>query len=337
MRPLTISADAASAELRDALVAALELSPAASSADIVLASGPPAEAAAHVIVSGTLSDEVDAWDAQCPAQTVAGALWLVPKQPDPDSAALAWLLLRLQSPATPLSDLTDSNNRALRWSVVSARTISSTADTPAAVDADEVKAWVDAQPPVQELGAAVDRLAGETGDAVLAAVQRFRTALEATGGRPPGAEFDSAVAAHLREVQRSGFSRWRGGKARAATAAALQEAAREAAAARVQEMLAERQADLVQQAGQQAADQQRTALQDRISQALDDLRLPVEPDFGRVPRSWADSAPQARRYVFVAPQDEVAAEATVRACDDLLPGTAVCAVVQSGFSLPAVR
>ena len=338
MRPLTISADAASEDLRDALVDRLGLTPAATSADIVIATGPPLEAASHVIVTGPLTDEVDQWDAGVPAQTVAGALWLVPDQDDPNSAALAWLLLRLQSPATPLSDLTDGNDRALRWSVVAATTITGSPTEPAAVDDNEVAAWVDAQPEVQELGSAVERLGGETGDAVLTSVQRFRAALEATGGQP-GPAFDAAVADHLREVQRSGFGRWRGAKARAGSAAALQQTAREAAGDRVRQLLTQRAAEVAAQAGEQAMSEQQAALHGELGKALDALTVPVQPDFGKVPRSWADAGVQARRYVFVSQEDEidVDVDATIRPCEQLSPGTAVCALVQSGFSLPALR
>ena len=81
--PLTIAADADTADLRIALSGALGLGDAGDgTADIVLAARPPAAPAAHVILAGPLEDEVDAWDEALPAQTVSGALWLVPGQSD---------------------------------------------------------------------------------------------------------------------------------------------------------------------------------------------------------------------------------------------------------------
>lgn len=340
MRPLTISADPTTAALRAALVERFGLTDAADTPDIAVVTEPPETPAAHVILAGPVSDEVDTWDKALPAQTVAGALWLVPDQPDPQSAAIAWLLLRLQSPATPLSDLTDGNERALRWSVVAAVTVDRATPQAPEVDPAEVKDWVDAQPAVQELGAAVDRLGGDSADAVLASVQRFHAALAGIDGDPAGGDFEAAVAEHLRQVQRSGFGRWRGAKARAASAAALQEAGRQVAGRQVTRLLQARQAELAAQAAQEVADQHRAGFREQVRQALDGLQLPVSPDFGKVPRSWAASAPEPRRYVFVADdeaEDLSDLPATVRGCEQVPTGTAVCALVQSGFSLAALR
>lgn len=336
---LTIAADPATADLQAVLVETFGLTAATDGPDILLSAGTPERSAAHVIVTGALTDELDEWDRELPAQTVAGALWL-PAQTNASAAAQAWLLLRLRTPATPLSDLTDSNERALRWSVVAATTVTATAAPAARTDPDEIKSWVDAQPQVQELGAAVERLGGDTGEAVLASVQRFRAALEAVGAEGPGPEFDAAVAEHLRQTQRSGFGRWRGAKARAASAASLQSAARDVAGQRVRQLLQTREVEVRAQADAESDSQRRTTVREEVTAALDTLQLPVQPDFAQVPRSWAAEAPQARRYVFVA-EDEAAAfaevPATVRGCPEIEPGTALCALVQSGFSLPAVR
>lgn len=337
---LMIAADPATADLRAELMEMFGLTATTEAPDILLTSGTPQQPAAHVIVAGPLTDELDGWDRALPAQTVAGALWLSPGQSDPHAAAKAWLLLRLQSPATPLSDLTDNNERALRWSVVAATSVTVTAAPAGETDPEQIKGWVEAQPQVQDLGAAVERLGGDTGDAVLASVQRFRAALEAVGPGGPGPDFDAAVAEHLRQAQRSGFGRWRGAKARAASAAELQKAAREVAGQRLTHMLETREAQVRAQADSESESQRRSALRQEVTRALDTLELPVQPDFGQVPRSWSVDAPQPRRYVFVA-EDEAGdlaeVPATVRGCPEIAPGSALCALVQSGFSLPAVR
>jgi hypothetical protein len=144
----------------------------------------------------------------------------------------------------------------------------------------------------------------------------------------------------LRQVQRSGFARWRGGKARAASAHDLMAAAREAAGRQVEQVLARSAADLADAAAADAAVDRQHALGIALEEALDGLALPVEPDFARVPRSWAVAAPQPRHYVFVAEgtaDDLPELAATVRESPQVPAGTAVVALVQSGFSLPAVR
>lgn len=329
--------------VRDALVSGLAATVVDSDADICVSNGPPTDAAAHVIVTGPLDDEVDVWDEAVAPQTVAGALWLTPQQTDAADAALAWIVLRLQMPTTPLSDLTDNNGRALRWSVASGCRVTFPGSQSVEVDSDDVKVWADAQQAVVDLGAAVQRVGGETADAVLNATQRLHATLEALGplGASPGPtpELDAAVAEHLRQVQRSGFARWRGAKARAASLAAMQQAARDVAGQRLQQVLTTREQQVAQQAraAQDAGLEQ--AMRESIIAAVQSLALPVEPDFSKVPRSWATGASQPRRYVFVHEEHlESMADlgVAVRAAQ-IEPGQALCTIVASGFSLPALR
>ena len=51
---------------------------------------------------------------------------------------VAWLAF-CQTPTTPLSDLTDANGRAMRWSIVSATTVSLPVVAAADVDEAEVR------------------------------------------------------------------------------------------------------------------------------------------------------------------------------------------------------
>ena len=339
---LTINAEPGA--IADALLARLPLTPdTGDTADIIVTTTAPAVSAHHVILHGPVTDAVDTWDIDVPPQTVAGALWLSPDQPDAADAAVAWLTLRLQTPTTPLSDLTDNNGRALRWSVVSATTVPFTTSQPAAVEPAAVKAWVDAQPAVLELGEAVQRVGGDTAEAVMASVRRFRTAvagLRELGASPavPDA-VDVAVAEHLRQVQRTGFARWRGGKARAASQAALQDVVRAQAKSSLQEVLAAREADVAEQSRRELDRQSRQELVANVQSAALALVLPMEPDFDHVPRSWGTGTPQPRRYVFVHEDHLDLFEdfaVTVRGAD-MTSGQAVCALVASGFSLPALR
>lgn len=341
MGPLTISA--APGPIRDALTGRLGLVATQTEADVLVCQGTPAGSAHFVILTGELTDEVDDWDESVPPQTIAGGLWIVTGQADPADAAVAWLILRSQTPTTPLSDLTDNNERALRWSVAAAITLTFPPTAEVEVDPAEVKAWTDAQPQVQDLGDAVARVGGETADAVLGSVQRLRaamTALEPLGATAAATEvLDSAVAEHLRQVQRTGFGKWRAAKARAASLAALQQAARDAAGSRLREVLTARTEALRAQASQQRDEAAVAAVRSQVESATAALELPAAPDFSKVPRSWAQSAPQPRRYVFVH-EDDLAMfdDFPVAVRPAPLPaGQALAMVVQSGFSLPALR
>lgn len=340
--PLTINA--APGAIADALLTRIPLTPATGdSADVAVTSGAPDVSAHLVILHGPVSDEVDTWDVGVAPQTVAGALWLRPDQPDATDAAVAWLTLRMQTPTTPLSDLTDNNGRALRWSVVSAVTVPFATVQAAPIDPAEVKAWVDDQPAVQELGEAVQRIGGDSAETVMASMRRFRAAVAALqdlGAEPalPDA-LDAAVAEHLRNVQRTGFARWRGGKARATSQAALQEAVRAQAKLGLEQVLAQREADVAEQARLAVDAQSRQELVAEVQAAALALQLPVAPDFEQVPRSWGAGVPQPRRYVFVH-EDHLdlfeGSPVPVRAAD-MASGQALCALVASGFSLPALR
>jgi hypothetical protein len=343
MPPGSLTICAEPSAVRNALVARLGLNQTSGDADVEVSEGPPTGPATHVVVTGPLDDAIDTWDSEVAPQTVAGALWLPPGQPDAPEAASAWLALRLQMPTTPLSDLTDNNGRALRWSVVSARVVAFPGSQAVEVDQEAVKAWVDAQPGVVDLGEAVQRIGGETADAVLSSATRLHAALAALV--PLGAtssmasELDRAVAEHLRQVQRSGFARWRGAKARAESLAALRQAARAVAASRLTEVIEAREQQVTAETRSTLDAGLETSLRESIQEATSALELPVQPDFDKVPRSWASGAPQPRRYVFVNEEHLPLLEnleVTVRAAD-LPPNEALCAIVASGFSLSALR
>lgn len=339
--PVTIIADPGG--VGDALRDRLALTPTSGdTADVVVCEGIPSALATHVVLTGALTDEVDAWDEQVAPQTVAGALWLT-DQPDAADAAVAWLTLRLQMPTTPLSDLPDSSGRALRWSVAAGITVAFPDGPQVQVDPAEVKAWADARPEVRELGEAVQRLGGESGEAVLASVQRFRDAVaglaELGATEAPIPQFEAAVAEHLAQVQRTGFARWRRTKARSESQSALQDAGRAVAAQRLAEVLEARETQVAGESQLQLDVQSKAELLDTVASAIAELKLPVTPDFDKVSRSWSTSAPQPRRYVFVNEEHLALFDEfphTVRPAD-LPTGQALCALVQSGFSLPALR
>lgn len=343
----TVVADDANADLATALRQRLDLvGDDRPDADLLLTAGTPQRPAGHVVVTGPLTDELDEWDRQVPPQTLAGALWVSAEQ-DRLSAVLGWWLLRHDTPTTPLSDLTDSNERALRWSVVGAREVVLPGSEPVEVDDAEVRAWLDEQPQVKRLGTALERVGGTDAQTVLDSVDEVRAALRGLEelaplpAAPELRELDAAVAAHLREVQRSGFGRWRAAKTREQTRAGLVEAARQAAAQRLTVTIDARREVLLSQREQSAVEHRSADLIAAVTAAAAEVELPCEVDFGRVPRSWAATAPEPRRYVLLA--EDVAGQlgelpgATVRPSEHLPADRALCLVVQSGFSLPALR
>ncbi len=339
--PVTIRAEQGA--VGDALRSTLNLAEAPTGrADVQVCAGVPQDAG-HVIITGDLDDAIDAWDAAVAPQTVAGALWLSPSQPRPAEAAVAWLALRLLTPTTPLSDLTDNNGRALRWSVADAIRVDFPVPADAQVDPDQIKAWADAQPAVVELGQAVARIGGDTAQAVLNSMQRFRSALAGLVGLgaiiAPQSDLDEAVAEHLRQVQRTGFARWRGAKARAVSQEALQSAARGVAAEMLGQVLAAREHEVLEQSRAHVDEQAVAQIRAQVARALDELALPATPDFAKVPRSWTGSVPAPRRYVFVNEAHlELAQGVDAPVRPAAVPeGYALCAIVQSGFSLPALR
>lgn len=341
----TIASDNANEQLavtlRDSLGATAA---AAAPADLWIGSGPPALAATHIAVIGDLDEQTDTWDRGIAAQSVAGVLWVPPGQ-DPVDAVRSWWLLRHDTPTTPLSDLQDDNGRSLRWSVLAVARVELSGSQDVEVDESRIRAGLDDSEIVQRLGRAIDRIGGDTAESVLSSVESFRAATadldDLAELAPQGAtpDLDAAVAEHLRQVQRSGFGRWRGAKARAASQAALVAAAKEVAAQRLREVIAAlTAAQLTEQeaaAGEMAAGQAVSA----VEAALAGLSLPVTPDFTRVPRPWTASAPEPRRYVLAHEQHLPTlagiASATVR--DTPLPvGEVLCLLIQAGFSLPAL-
>lgn len=344
---MTLVADDANADLAAALRQRLDLVDGhEATADILLTSGTPQHPAGHVIITGALTDELDDWDRQVPPQTLAGALWVCGDQ-DRLNAVLGWWLLRHDTPTTPLSDLTDSNERALRWSVVGAREVLLPGAEPVAVDDSEIRQWLDEQPQVKRLGVALERVGGTDAQAVLDSVDEFRAALHALDelaplpAPPEPRELDAAVAAYLREVQRSGFGRWRASKAREQARAALVDASRQSAGQRLQAAIDARREVLHDQRQQSADEQRSTGMVEAVTAAATAVELPCTVDFGKVPRSWASASPEPRRYVLIA--EDLAEQVgelpgvAVRTAEHLPADRALCLVVQSGFSLPALR
>jgi hypothetical protein len=341
-----ISADTATSAVAIRLAERLAGEVASGHADIAVVSAPPSDPTTHVVVIGDLSDAIDAWDRDIPPQTLAGALWVAPDQ-DAALTAAAWWLLRSQTPTTPLSDLTDGNERCLRWSVLAAIVVPLAAPEEVSVDDEKIRKELDDLPQIQGLGKAIDRIGGESADAVLQSVEGFRTAvaaLDELSDLPPAGPtpaLDAAVAAHLRQVQRSGLGRWRGAKARAQSQADLVAAAKTVAADRLREVIAAREAAELAQRRAAALEETSTRTHENVALAAGDVSLPVTPDFARVPRSWSTQAPTPRRYVLIAEEhaDEFAHVdgATVRASALIPQDEAWCLIIQSGFSLPALR
>jgi hypothetical protein len=314
--------------------------------DVSITSSVPRQPVRHVVITGPLDESVDSWDADLPPQTVAGALWLAPSKAPEDTAA-GWLALRLSMPAGPLSDLTDDNDRALRWSVAEATTVTLPHAPAAEADEDEVRRRLDEQPEVKALGEAVERLGGETAESVLKSAERFRAALDALDGLaplPPAPAlpgFDTALSGLVVQVSRRGISRWRSGRARLRSRDGLVAAAKDAAGGRLRSVIDALTQEAGTQRAVQAEEQRRADSAEALSDAVRRLELPAEVDIGRSPRPWSIDAPPARRYVLVNEQDLEMAQsveaATVRDHEWVPPGTALCLVLQSGFSLPALR
>lgn len=340
-----IASDHANEEVAAALRKSLAATPAdTGTADLCITSGPPARLATHIAITGELGEPTDTWDRDVTAQSVAGVLWVPPGQ-DPLDAVRGWWLLRHATPTTPLSDLLDDNGRALRWSVVGVTRVELGDVQDVEVDEGRIRAGLDADDAVHRLGRAIDRLGGDDAATVLSSVESFRSAVADLDGLaelpPPTATpgLDAAVSEHLRQVQRTGFGRWRGAKARTQSQTALVTAAKEVAAQRLREVIAARtaaqRAELEVAAGEQAAIRALSA----VKAALAGLRLPVVPDFTRVPRPWSNRAPEPRRYVL-ADERHMATLAgidTAAVREAALPaGEVLCLLIQSGFSLPAL-
>ncbi|MCA9607390.1 MAG: hypothetical protein KC619_17410 [Myxococcales bacterium] len=164
-----ISADTANSAVGADLAERLSAKVTTGAADIALVSAPPTEPATHVVVTGGISEAVDEWDRAVAPQTVAGALWITSGQ-DAALAAAAWWVLRNQTPTTPLSDLTDTNERCLRWSVLGVTVVALTEPGEVTVDHEKIRAELDEAPEIQDLGKAIDRIGGDTADQVLASV-----------------------------------------------------------------------------------------------------------------------------------------------------------------------
>ncbi len=341
-----ISADTANSALAAPLAERLSAQIASTDTDIAIVSTPPEQPATHVVVVGDITDEIDDWDRDVAPQTLAGALWIDPGQ-DAVLTTAAWWLLRSQTPTTPLSDLTDGNERCLRWSVAGVTAVPLTAPAAVTADPDEIRAELDDCEQIQELGKAIDRVGGDSAELVLQSVETFRQAvsrldeLAVLAPSAPVPAFDTAVAAHLRQVQRSGLGRWRATKARAQSQADLVTAAKEVAADRLRDVIAARQSAQLELRQAQALEAASEQALHRVARAVAEVTLPVVPDFARVPRSWATDAPTPRRYVLIAEQraEEFTdiADVTVRTSPGIPPAEAWCLVVQSGFSLPALK
>lgn len=344
---LTIAADSSNAELAEKL--RLRLTGSAGHggrADVSISSSAPEAPARHAVVTGPLDDDVDRWDAEVAPQSVAAALWVPPGR-DAEDVIVGWLALRLSMPAGPLSDLTDGNGRALRWSVCAATPLTLPSGREPTVDEQQVRSWLDEQQQVRALASAVDHLGGDNAEAVLEGVQRFREAVDALDelaelpAARPSTAFDDALADLLGHVQRRGMTRWRGGRARQASGETLVAAGRDVAGQRLREVIDALAAARSEQEAVQNEQELRSSTAESLQAAVSSLRLPVSVDFGRVPRTWSDGTPDPRTYVLISEDDaEVVGEvpgARVRAHEWIAPGTALCLLVQAGFSLPALR
>jgi hypothetical protein len=343
---LTIAADSSNADLAEKLRRRMT-GPAGHGgrADVSISSSAPEATARHAVITGPIDDEVDRWDAAVAPQSLAAALWVPPGR-DAEEVVVGWLALRLGMPAGPLSDLTDGNGRALRWSVCAATMLTLPSGPEPTVDEEHVRSWLDEQQQVRALASAVDHLGGDTAEAVVDGAQRFREALvtlqelAVLPAARPSTEFDDALADLLGHVQRRGMARWRGGRARQASREALVAAGRDLAGQRLREVIDA----LVTARSEQEAAQNEQELRFRraelLKETVSDLRLPVSVDFGRVPRTWSNGTPDPRRYVLISEEDADALAdvpgARVRAHEWIAQGTALCLVVQAGFSLPAL-
>lgn len=311
-----------------------------------ISSSAPGVRARHAVVTGPLDDAVDRWDAEIAPQSVAAALW-VPPGGEAEDVIVGWLALRLSMPAGPLSDLTDSNGRALRWSVCAARSVALPSGSEPTVDEEQVRSWLDEQPQVRSLASAVEHLGGDSAEEVVERVQRLRDALASLDDLAdlpparPSAAFDDALADLLGHVQRRGMARWRGGRARQASREALVASGRDAAGQRLREVIDALVASRSEQQAVRNEQELRSRTAELLEEAVSDLRLPVTVDFGKVPRTWSDGAPDSRRYVLISEDDaEVVGQvpgARVRAHEWIAPGSALCLLVQAGFSLPALQ
>ncbi len=342
--PLKIAADQTNEGLLDQIRSLVDCEP-GERLDALVCAGVPEIPATHVVLTGSIDDALDAWDLQAPAQSLGGALWVGSSQESAPTIA-AWVALRVQTPTTPLSDLTDSNQRALRWSVAAGAHVQRHHAGTAEVSEDEIRAWLDEQPEVRELGQSIERLNADTADATLEAAQRFRGAiaeLDSLASLPvvgSSASFDAALAEQLRVVQLSGLRRWRAGKARAQSCKATVSSARELAADRLRQLIEARRVEMTQQRQQDVTDSATQEWVHEVAGALDALTLPVEPSFEKSPRSWTDQATVPRRYILVNPAQAGLFESSdiqVRELDSVRQDSALCLLVQSGFSLPALR
>lgn len=345
---LTFAADTANRALLAALLDRFpDAQEASGDVDVLITERVPDQDAHHIVVTGELDDDLDQWDRNVAAQTVAGALWLTPDQEHSAETVSAWLLLRTQTPTTPLSDLTDQNERALRWSVAAARPIDFPAVTDVDVDEEQIRAWADAQPQVQELGNALERLGGDNAAALLDSLERFQnalTGLDELAPLPPlgqTRDLTNAIAEQLQQVQRSGFGRLRSGKARVQAAETTRTAAKDLAAQRLIAVIDSRTQEVASAQRAQQAAALADEIRDEVEAAVTTLRLPTTPDFAEVPRPWSGSAPAPRRYVLLneahADLIDSSEDYSVRYVSEIAAGSAVCAIVQSGFSLPALR
>ncbi len=342
--PLKIAADQTNVGLLDEIGTLVHCEP-GDRLDALVCSGVPEAPATHVVVTGLIDDALDTWDVQAPAQTLGGALWVAPGQ-EPAPTIAAWVALRVQTPTTPLSDLTDNNQRALRWSVAAGAHVRRHDAGTTDVSEEEIRAWLDEQPEVRDLGQSIERLGADSADGTLKAAQRFRSAvssLDTLATLPPAsssATFEAALAEQLRVVQLSGLRKWRAGKARAESSAATVSAAREFAADRLRQLIEARRAELTKRRQQDEADAAVQEWLQAVTDAVGALRLPVEPAFDLSPRSWTDQAPQPRRYILVNPAQADLfdnSDTQVRVLDAVREDSALCLLVQSGFSLPALR
>ena len=121
----------------------------------------------------------------------------------------------------PLSDLTDANGRALRWSIVTASTVSLPVIAAAEVDEAEVGPGSTSNLRCEELSDAMDRVGGDTARRSTESAQRFAEAWNVLG------KTDGYACWHRPHVRRRArrpaapwygcrnYAEWRSGQAQA--------------------------------------------------------------------------------------------------------------------------
>lgn len=354
---------------------------------LVVASGPvdplPGHRC-HYVFTGAADDLLDAWDTALDPDLVGSCLLLGPAGREEHIDALAaWAAAKSDAPATPLAALSDESGRAMRWSVIAARAVAVAPpaqpdwDDPGGPTWDDVYQLIDEHATTKALARAVPRVAAATADSCL---QHYQALLAGLNGlddltadieaflhaqfgvaeqpwpptAPDLAPVESALAAHLREVQRSGFGRWTGAKRRTAARDALQQAAKDLAGGQLQSILqlAKAHWEHARSAAtaQRAATEAEQVMQQTVATVRADILVAAADaapwahvELSQVHRPWGGGRPRTRSWVVAPPQ---MVEDLSAALDDVglvvradvgLSRRVLLVSVQSGLPLTALR